>query len=177
MMPIECSEINQNSYHNSLNPQQQRGGLSSDQNVATPLYAKNPNMTNNKIGEILEISRDNKQFNKAITGADNIIVPSPSGITRCYVKYDEKPTNLNSVEVKQPFFKDNTVNITYTNIALKGNHLLGYNNRVDSSTSPFVVLNSNNGKQVRQKDEVKNAGFYTFSWYLYSPVNSSSFVF
>jgi hypothetical protein len=109
--------------------------------VNTPLYTKNPNMTNNKFGEILEASiGENKNTPATLlsTGNDPIIEPSPSGITRCYVKFDE----AEMLRAKAPYIPSNdAVQVNYLNPNQRPVAQL-----VDSSTSPFVVLKTNNSK-------------------------------
>jgi len=119
--------------------------------VPTPLYAKNPNMTNNKISEILEISRDNKNINQTVSGAP-AIVPSPSGITRCYVTYDES-AGLNKSKAKD------TVQVNYMNPSNLKASSVSATGKVDSGTSPFVVLNSNSARnELQNNEDIKNTG-------------------
>lgn len=99
----------------------------------TPMYTKNPNMTNNKIGEINELSRDENDMknNKSI-----YIEPSPSGITRCFVKYDEKK----SIEAETPH-QPNCDKSRFNQQLSKPSGLFIQSYQRDVSTSPFVFLN------------------------------------
>lgn len=101
----------------------------------TPLYTKNPNMTNNKIGEILEISK----------GESDLIEPSPSGITRCFVKFDETTHLLRNKNLQGP--RNDAIQVNYlhpSQISANRNGML-----VNSSTSPFVVVDSTRQKELK----------------------------
>lgn len=134
-------------YHNQS--QQILTSIQRDNNreLATPLYAKNPNMSNNKMCEILEISRENKnnsQLINRVASDDRYVQPSPSGITRCYVKYEEP--------VKSRPIVHETIQVNYQRPAVN-KHLLGAGDKkVDCSTSPFVFMNSSSEKQTQVKE-------------------------
>ena len=90
----------------------------------TPIYSKNPTLKNNKITEINEISKnDNKPKDRSM-----LIEPSPSGITRLYIKYDEGVEGQNT-KINQSQFVPQSSNFA-KNIG-----------KTDSTTSPFVFLN------------------------------------
>lgn len=117
----------------------------------TPMYSKNPNMTNNKIDEILELSK-----NENDKRSNQTIEPSPSGITRCYVKYDDA-ANLQQQKLVQqyPMPKTDTVQVNYLK---QMNHLTTGTGLVDSGTSPFVILNSVQGQGVENGKENRYQG-------------------
>lgn len=152
-MLTECEETEQKpqSYHanNTLQPahqlQQQTTTVNVQQtkrtDINTPQYTKNPNMTNNKIGEIIEASIDDKKNTPiafATNTSDPLIEPSPSGITRCYVKFDE----AEMLRSKVPYIPSNdAVQVNYLNPSQRP-----ITQKVDSSTSPFVVLKTSQSK-------------------------------
>ena len=89
----------------------------------TPIYSKNPTLKNNKITEINEISKnDNKPKDRSV-----LIEPSPSGITRLYIKYDDEAEGQNT-------------KINHTHVHQSSNFVRNIG-KTDSTTSPFVFLN------------------------------------
>jgi len=119
------SKINTKDTNNNLQKSAQRAHLNTQ---TTPMYTKNPNMSNNKINEILNLSRN------MIT---DFIEPSPSGITRCYVKFDE-PAPVKR-EVPKPIA--DYVQVEYQNpTKYKPYSVAEISHTRDCSTSPFVFL-------------------------------------
>lgn len=101
-------------------------------NQMTPMYTKNPNMSNNKINEILNLSRDMHT---------DCIEPSPSGITRCYVKFDDPAPAPIKREVPKPVA--DYVQVEYQNPSKHKPYSMAEMSQTrDCSTSPFVFLKS-----------------------------------